>query len=341
MASLAAANWPKPVVLVPCLSWSTASNVFTNGVMAQSINWDVLETQYFSDGNYRERLARMVTIVDDAFLAGQRFVQHFNNSILKLKDDIHEAHINDDSGEIVNMLGINRTNNTLNISPALLKKLFSKDEKCTLTKVEINELNEKIREAQSKWRSKENTVTKASGTSNYDHMEALQVMRMANGIANKTTAVDAITALIFGSTTKLMNFILPGRSAAEATTQTDTSEWWQREALQFMRGVMDECTHLKNFSMPVDTDLIIAVCAKDDGYIPRDDCTSLQDIWPGAEIRFLDAGHVSAYVLHQKIFRSAIIEAFERSKKKYPEMRPQLASDNDEKKYLTTSNDRP
>jgi len=29
MASLAATNWPKPLVLVPCLSWSTASGVFT------------------------------------------------------------------------------------------------------------------------------------------------------------------------------------------------------------------------------------------------------------------------------------------------------------------------
>lgn len=35
------------------------------------------------------------------------------------------------------------------------------------------------------------------------------------------------------------------------------------------------------------------------------------------KVRYLDAGHVSAYVLHQKLFRSSIIEAFERSKKKW------------------------
>lgn len=29
MASLAATNWPKPLVCVPCLSWTTASSVFT------------------------------------------------------------------------------------------------------------------------------------------------------------------------------------------------------------------------------------------------------------------------------------------------------------------------
>ena len=69
--------------------------------------------------------------------------------------------------------------------------------------------------------------------------------------------------------------------------------------------------------MPFDTSLIIAVCAKDDGYVPRGGCSSLEDIWPGATVKYLDAGHVSAYVLHQKIFRSSIIEAFERAKKKY------------------------
>jgi hypothetical protein len=29
MASLASSVWPKPVALVPCLSWTTASPVFT------------------------------------------------------------------------------------------------------------------------------------------------------------------------------------------------------------------------------------------------------------------------------------------------------------------------
>lgn len=80
---------------------------------------------------------------------------------------------------------------------------------------------------------------------------------------------------------------------------------------------------MKNFSVPYDTSLIIAVCAKDDGYVPREGCSSLEDIWPGATVKYLDAGHVSAYVLHQKIFRSSIIEAFERAKKK-------LRNDHDE-----------
>lgn len=315
--------------------------------MAQSINWDVLETQYFSDGNYRERLARMVTIVDDSFLAGQRFVQHFNNSILKLRDDIQDAEINKENKEMVNMLGINRTTNTLNISPALLNKLLSK-EKCSLTKIEINELNEKIREAQYKWRAKSTAAVaqepqksgkESSSSALEGHMNALQILQLANGITG--TRTDSIASLIFGSTTKLMKFIMPRRPDNSLTqaerSNGESKEWWERESLQFMRGVMDECTHLKNFSVPLDTELIISVCATEDGYIPREDCISLDEIWPGAEIRYLDAGHVSAYVLHQKLFRSAIIDAFERARRKYPEMLPRTAMDDADKKYLTTN----
>ena len=242
----------------------------------------------------------------------------------------------DQSHHIVDLMDINRSTNTLNISPALLEKLLSK-EKCTLTKQEINELNEKIREAQNKWRNKKPTK------SIDNHMDALQVLRLANGIEEKASE-STIASIIFGHTTKLMNYIMPqktgdGETGADSEVVGGGSkEWWERESLQFMRGVMDECTHLKNFSVPLDTELIISICAKDDGYIPREDCTSLEEIWPGAEVRYLDAGHVSAYVLHQKMFRSAIIEAFARYRRKYPKLLPKASEENESNKcYLTTS----
>lgn len=52
MASLSSTVWPKPLVLVPCLSWTTASSVFTRGVIAKAINWKVLEEQFKSDKRY-------------------------------------------------------------------------------------------------------------------------------------------------------------------------------------------------------------------------------------------------------------------------------------------------
>ncbi|EDW18714.1 protein ABHD18 isoform X1 [Drosophila mojavensis] len=278
MASLAATNWPKPLVLVPCLSWSTASAVFTTGVMSQSINWDMLETQYYSDGQYRERLSKMVTIVDDAFTAGQNFIQNFNRSLHELKEDIddtrkiqslqcesHNKSVEDGNNSIFLSKSLEHNQVEPNREPVPLKDMLDKNVSCN----------------------------------------------------SNLTLIQPDTAER-SALTKLMKFILPASSQSRSKKIDITkTNWWEREALQFMRGMMDECTHLKNFSVPFDTSLIIAVCARDDAYVPRDGCSNLEDIWPGAEVRYLDAGHVSAYVLHQKLFRSCIIEAFDRAKKVY------------------------
>lgn len=71
----------------------------------------------------------------------------------------------------------------------------------------------------------------------------------------------------------------------------------------FMCGVMDECTHLGNFSVPVDPSLIIIVIASDDAYIPRNTVMSLKDMWPGAVVRQVDTGHIGAISTKQGMFR--------------------------------------
>lgn len=76
-----------------------------------------------------------------------------------------------------------------------------------------------------------------------------------------------------------------------------------KDAIWFMRGMMDEFTHLKNFSVPFDPSLIIAVCAKSDGYVPRVGISKLEEIWPGVTIKYVDTGHVGAYIWHRKLFR--------------------------------------
>lgn len=60
MASLAACSFDKPIPLVPCLSWSTASGVFTQGVLSGAINWEQLKNQYFSDQVFRNELFNMI-----------------------------------------------------------------------------------------------------------------------------------------------------------------------------------------------------------------------------------------------------------------------------------------
>lgn len=226
----------------------------------------MLETQYHSDGKYSERLSKMVTVVDDAFAAGQKFIKNFNQSLQALKNDISDTrHVQEQvSDEIGNKyIEINNTN-----------KLESNNNSIFL--------NSNIKDLIS---NKDN-IQFMSEKSNKELKTELQVQKEQSAL------------------TKLMKFILP-MAAQSDNKRIDITKtnWWEREALQFMRGMMDECTHLKNFSVPFDTSLIIAVCAKDDAYVPREGCTGLEEIWPGVEVRYLDAGHVSAYVLHQKLFR--------------------------------------
>lgn len=78
----------------------------------------------------------------------------------------------------------------------------------------------------------------------------------------------------------------------------------QKEAVNFMEGVMDECTHLGNFSVPVDPRLIITVAAQHDSYIPRHGVMSLGQLWPGSEIRYLpNRGHITAALFNTSYFR--------------------------------------
>ncbi|XP_008216596.1 protein ABHD18 isoform X1 [Nasonia vitripennis] len=260
MASLAATNWPKPIPLVPCLSWSTASPVFTQGVMSASINWALLESQYFENEAYQNDLAKMVKIVnqDDAFLAGQHFAKHF---------------------------------------PASMKRFH------------------KI-----KTESKDSVDQKPTSNSTYGNGNGNGVTENQQLAEEKAAATLFPLSLISSKFKNAQPDVLKGVCLLPVSKHPLFSDdkWREREALQFMRGIMDECTHLSNFEVPVDTELIIAVCARDDAYVPRDDCIGLEQIWPGAEIRFVDAGHVSAYLLYQKMFRSTIAEAFQRYLKKYP-----------------------
>lgn len=77
----------------------------------------------------------------------------------------------------------------------------------------------------------------------------------------------------------------------------------QEQVIDFMRGIMDECTHLGNFSVPVDTGLVIIVAARSDAYVPRESVLGLHELWPGAEVRYIDSGHISAFLFKQGEFR--------------------------------------
>lgn len=89
------------------------------------------------------------------------------------------------------------------------------------------------------------------------------------------------------------------------------------ETVQFMRGIMDECTHMKNYDIPVDPELIFIVAAEHDAYQPRHSVIPLPEIWPSANIRYIKEGHIKSYLFYQHIFREAIYDSLDRLIEKY------------------------
>ncbi|XP_010290569.1 PREDICTED: uncharacterized protein C4orf29 homolog [Phaethon lepturus] len=256
MASLAVTNWPKPLPLIPCLSWSTASAVFTTGVLSKAVNWRELEKQYFTQTVYEEEIIQMLEYCGtDSFKMGQDFVKNFPDSVDSLEDvDMTSGMFDLDSSD----------------------KTVSK-------------------EAVHSFTTNKSTLSASS--------ERLLIQ--------DAPKMQCINQTFSTSSNSNKNFTSP------QGLRIKKSDTLQRESLRFMKGVMDECTHVANFSVPVDPSLIIVVQAKEDAYIPRTGVRSLQEIWPGCEIRYLDGGHVSAYLFKQGLFRQAIYDAFDRFLQKY------------------------
>ncbi|KAG9338580.1 hypothetical protein JZ751_025638, partial [Albula glossodonta] len=253
MASLAVTNWPKPIPLVPCLSWSTASSVFTTGVLSKAVNWRELEKQYARHAVYEEEITRMLEYCGtDSFRMGQDFVKNSPRSFDSLSDleftsDLLGLHQSDHEKLRMGALGGPGSTATLGCS-------------------------------------------RVGGASSG---RGLLIGRERSGLDQMLSAVS--------SSTPHMDML----NAKNITQETPNHRTLQRESLGFMKGVMDECTHIANFSVPVDPSLIIVVQAKEDAYIPRTGVRSLQEIWPGCEVRYLNGGHISAYLFKQGLFSMA------------------------------------
>ncbi|XP_078004866.1 protein ABHD18 isoform X1 [Phascolarctos cinereus] len=244
MASLAVTNWPKPLPLIPCLSWSTASGVFTTGVLSKSINWRELEKQYYTQTVYEEEIFHMLEYCGtDSFKMGRDFVKHFPKSVDNLANfDLAPRTLNLDMGESLRM----------------------KSAQCHNTgKAPLSATSEGL-------------------------------------VLEDVSKIQSLSPTL--STKKSSDGSSVSRSDPQFSEEKRRSIL-QKESLMFMKGVMDECTHVANFSVPVDPSLIIVVQAKEDAYIPRTGVRSLQEIWPGCEIRYLEGGHISAYLFKQGLFR--------------------------------------
>uniref|UniRef100_H3CJY0 Abhydrolase domain containing 18 n=1 Tax=Tetraodon nigroviridis TaxID=99883 RepID=H3CJY0_TETNG len=253
MASLAVTNWPKPIPLIPCLSWSTASSVFTRGVLSKAVNWAELEKQYAVNSVYEEEIIKLLE-----YCGADSFKK--NPGLVKPREPSERLVHRTANGE-----PSTRANSQVHVEATAAQIL----------------LKEKDPE----------------GVRPGDRLSQL-----LSSLKKSGTSVDSKQRSATGG-----NMFQRKRSL-------------QKESLSFMKGVMDECTHMANFSVPVDTSLIIVIQAIEDAYVPRTGVLSLQDIWPGCEVRYLNGGHISAYLFKQNTFRQAIYDTFDRFCLKYPNL---------------------
>ena len=69
---------------------------------------------------------------------------------------------------------------------------------------------------------------------------------------------------------------------------------------------------VRRYPMPERPDATIGVSALRDAYIHTGSIQLIASHWPGAEIRWVPAGHVRAYLAHASAFREAVVDALER-----------------------------
>nr|XP_046262244.1 protein ABHD18 isoform X2 [Scatophagus argus] len=249
MASLAVTNWPKPIPLIPCLSWSTASSVFTTGVLSKAVNWTELEKQYAINSVYEEEIIKLLEYCGvDSF----------------------------------------------KMDPELVKNADSLDHLCGLSgddRASMGKNSKAAREVETEHRLYIGKGPERVGAGVHQLLSSVNISGMN---------IDSLPRGPHSQNTlhlKKMHSVKCCRPSLH------------RESISFMKGVMDECTHMANFSVPVDTSLIIVVQAKEDAYIPRTGVLSLQEIWPGCEVRYLNGGHISAYLFKQNAFRPYMIHS--------------------------------
>jgi pimeloyl-ACP methyl ester carboxylesterase len=85
----------------------------------------------------------------------------------------------------------------------------------------------------------------------------------------------------------------------------------QSEASERLRRLIERAD-LTRHTPPLRADAAILVGCARDGYIMRAEIQRLHQHWPGSELRWLRAGHVTAVLRRRNFLRGAVVDAIER-----------------------------
>ncbi|CAL8090790.1 unnamed protein product [Calicophoron daubneyi] len=326
MASLCATVWPKPISLIPCLSWSTASLVFVDGILSQAVDWPTLTKQYFSDSVYSDVIRSLIQpSVPARYRCRRSEKQNRGEPIagrpLSATSPRPTGEILGSGAPLPNATFPTQTDSerpdlTLSCSPSQMSRTTDFAPEHTL----------------------ESPTGDKVGSSGSSHASAPQ-HNGSKSIFLDLHATELIRKFPILSSLKRIHLgtMIPSWGFPEYLKHPlDASLWnsgislvrslpdsWlssstvpDPEVREFMRELLDYFTHLGNFSPLIDPHLVLAVTAEHDAYIPRDGVVSLTEVFPGSEVRVLpQSGHIGAYVRNAvwtKDFHQAITDCLNR-----------------------------
>lgn len=90
----------------------------------------------------------------------------------------------------------------------------------------------------------------------------------------------------------------------------DGTSFGPAEAVSRTRELLG-VTDLRRFRAPAEPRSAVLVSARNDAYIPAWSPQALHEHWTGSSLRWLDAGHVTAFLFKRKAFQDAVADAFE------------------------------
>eukprot|EP00794_Sanderia_malayensis_P017387 gene17387-19127_t len=255
MASISSTGWNKPIGIVPCLSWSTAAPVFTEGVMKLSVSWKKLEEQLNSQPQYTRLL--------------EKYCPEYANR-------------NTDEMQSYALAG-NMYDPTVFDAKDLLQGNLSQSERMKSDYGTDNQYkNYDVRK-------------KKLGPFAFD----LESLSSLNNF--QTNFLNTFSERLNFDSLKQYSF--PSESLPKNIS---------KETVDYLNGILQEFTHLRNYNTPVSGCKIINVFANYDKYVPRDHSSSLAELWPETEIRYIDCGHIIGVLKYQKVFRDAIADALDK-----------------------------
>ena len=82
-------------------------------------------------------------------------------------------------------------------------------------------------------------------------------------------------------------------------------------AITFMRELLD-LSDLRRLPPPARPEAAFLIAGKKDAYIPPAAAERLYAHWPGSHLKWLNTGHIGAFVFHRRDFSTAIVSAFAR-----------------------------